>query len=112
MTLEELYQIINPVIPNKVFYGTNVYDNEDNASLPYIVYQEVSKRAKGYIDDVPIAYELTIQITLVTKKKDLIYEKKLENALLSNCLNYRLISEFTNEDKSVNRVYEIIMEEI
>ena len=27
MKLEELYSIIKGVLPNKVFYGTNVYDN-------------------------------------------------------------------------------------
>ena len=43
MTLEELAKIIKPVLPDKVFYGTNVYDNLDNAKMPYIVYQEVSK---------------------------------------------------------------------
>lgn len=39
MELEEIYQILNNVLPNKVFYAVNVYDNESYAELPYIVYQ-------------------------------------------------------------------------
>ena len=44
MDLSKLYQALNSVLKDKVFYGSNVYDNEDNASMPYIVYQEVTKR--------------------------------------------------------------------
>ena len=46
MELEEVYQILNKVLPDKVFYAVNVYDNETYADLPYIVYQEISKRIK------------------------------------------------------------------
>ena len=47
MTLEDVVMILKSVLPDKVFYGSNVYDNEDNASMPYIVYQEITKRAIG-----------------------------------------------------------------
>ena len=47
MTLESICTILRGVLPDKVFYGTNVYDDEDNASMPYIVYQEISKKASG-----------------------------------------------------------------
>ena len=56
MTLEQLYSILNEVLSNKVFYGKNVYDNNDNDSMPYIVYQEINKRAIGYHDDTPIKF--------------------------------------------------------
>lgn len=111
MKLEDIYIILNRILPKKVFYGTNVYDNEDNADIPYIVYQEISKRPIGYADNVPLPYSSTIQITLVTKRKDTSLEKKLETNLLNNNLSYSLLSEFFNSDKSVNRVYEIKMEE-
>ena len=112
MTLEQLYSILNEVLPNKVFYGKNVYDNNDNASMPYIVYQEINKRAIGYHDDKPIKFSDSIQIMLVTKSKDKTLETSLETKLLQNNLNYALLSEYLNDDKSVNRVYEIkIMEE-
>ena len=111
MTLDNLYKIISPVIPNKVFYGTNTYDDNDNASMPYIVYQEISKTAVGYSDNKPIAFRFFIQITLVTKNKDLSYERLLEDTLLNNGFNYELVSEYPNSDKSVNRVYQIIMED-
>lgn len=111
MKLEDIYIILNRILPKKVFYGTNVYDNEDNATMPYMVYQEINKRPIGYADNIPLPYISTIQITLVTKRKDTSLEKSLETNLLNNKLNYSLISEFFNSDKSVNRVYEIKMEE-
>ncbi len=111
MTLDDLYNILNTVLPDKVFYGVNTYDNEDNAEMPYIVYQEYSKRPTGYCDDEPINYRSNIQITLVTKKKDRNIETILESNLLTNGLVYQVISESKNEDKSLNRIYEITMED-
>lgn len=107
MTLEGLYSILNTVLKDKVFYGVNVYDNEKNAEMPYIVYQEINSRPIGYHDDKPIFYASSIQITLVTKRKTPAIEKVLEKTLLENKLNYSLTSEFINADRSVNRVYEI-----
>jgi len=112
MNLNELFSILNSVLPDKVFYGTNVYDNDDNASMPFIVYQEVTKRPRGYEDNHPTWYRSLVQITLVTKKKDLTLEGLLEKAMLDNGLVFSLISENRNADKSLNRVYEIYMEEI
>ena len=112
MTLENICTILRSVLPDKVFYGTNVYDDEDNASMPYIVYQEISKRAIGYGDNLPLAFSSKIQITLVTKKKDLSLERNLEKALLDNEISFELTSEFFNSDKSINRIYQINMEEI
>jgi hypothetical protein len=112
MNLNKLFSILNTVLPNKVFYGTNIYDNDDNASMPFIVYQEISKRSRGFQDNHPTWYRSTVQITIVTKKKDLALEGLLEKTMLDNNLVYSLISENRNADKSLNRVYEIYMEEI
>lgn len=112
MTLEKIYTILNKVIKDKVFYGSNLYDNDDNASMPFIVYQEVSKKSARFSDNMVDWYKSNIQITLVTKKKDLKLEEKLENELTKNGLVFSLISEYRNEDKSLNRAYEITMEEI
>jgi len=112
MELSTLYSILNKVLKDKVFYGSNTYDNNDNASMPFIVYQEISKRCSVFTDDKPKVYKSSIQITLVTKNKDLKTEAKLEKALLDYCLVFSLLSESRNEDKSFNRVYEIYMEEI
>lgn len=111
MTLEKLVEILNKVIPGKVFYGTNAYDNEDNASMPFIVFQEISKKAPKHADNKPLYYVIRVQITLVTKKKSPQLERTLESILLDNQMNYSLLSEFFNSDKSLNRVYEINMEE-
>lgn len=111
MKIEELKSILEKVIKDKVFYGINVYDNEDNASMPYIVFQETSKRPIGYADNKSMPYMVSIQITLVTKNKSPILERTLEKTLLDNNLNYSLVSEFFNSDKSINRVYEIKTEE-
>lgn len=112
MNLEKLFSILNNIIPNKVFYGSNVYDNDDNATMPFIVYQEVTKRPSGFSDNLPMWYRSSVQITLVTKKKDLVLEQKLEKIMLDSNLVFSLLSENKNEDKSLNRVYEIYMEEI
>lgn len=107
MKLSDIYDVLNGVLAGKIFYALNVYDNDESVSMPYIVYQEISKRAGGYHDDRPIFYNQSIQITLVTKNKDMELERKLEKALLSNGFNYSLLSEYTNSDKSINRAYEI-----
>ena len=100
MTIEEIFKILNKVLPEKIFYGTNVYDNENNASMPFIVYQEINRRAPVMIDDKPCYYQSTIQITLVTKRKSLELERTLEKTLLDNEITYSLLSEFFNSDKS------------
>lgn len=107
MKLDELFTLLNSVLPNKVFYGSNIYDNGDNSSMPFIVYEEINKRPIGYHDDSPIIYERTIQITLVSKRKSVVLENALEKNMTNTHLNYSLISEFFNEDRSINRVYEI-----
>lgn len=112
MYLSKIYNALNDVLNGKVFYGNNVYDNFENASMPYIVYQELSKRPASYSDDIPTFYKSDVQITLVTKNKNKELEEKLEQVLLNNGFAFSLISEFKNQDKSVNRVYEITMEVI
>ncbi len=111
LKLEKLYSILNKVLEFKVFYGINVYDNEDNASMPYMVYQEIYKKPIGYHDDFPICYQRTIQLTLVTKRKDTLLEEKLEKQLLKEGIFFSVLTESINSDKSVNRIYEIKMEE-
>lgn len=112
MELEKIYSILNSVLPDKVCYAINEYDNETYAEMPYIVYQEISKRPHHFKDDQASFYLCSIQITLVTKKKDRALERKLEDALLKNNLTYSVTSEYHNEDKSLNRVYELLTEVI
>lgn len=112
MNLTNIYSVLNEVLADRVFYGTNVYDNTDNASMPFIVYQEVNKRVANYADNMPQWFKSAIQVTLVTKKKDVVLENELETKLLKAGLVFSLLSEFRNEDRSLNRVYEIYMEEI
>ena len=111
MTLAKLYDVLNEVLSGKVYYAFNSYDNIDNATLPFIVYQEVSKVPYRYSDDRPTYYVSTIQISLLTRSKDTELESKLEAALLKNNLSFSMLSESKNEDKSINRVYEIKMED-
>ena len=112
MTLEFLFKVLNLVLPNKVLYGTNIYDNGDYAEMPYIVYQVNSKRAIDFCDNTPIAFFNSVQITLVTKKKNPTIEGLLEKTLLEHDLTYEVTSEFYNSDKSINRIYQINMEEL
>ena len=52
------------------------------------------------------------QITVKNVVKDLNLEEDLEQALLDSGLVFSLLSESTNSDKSISRIYEIYMEEI
>ena len=108
--LKKLRQVLLSVLPT-VIYAHLDYDNEQNAEPPFIVYQEISKRPPSFGDDKPIYYLRTIQITLLTRKKDEALEEKLERALLKNDYIFSLTSEFKNSDGSMNRVYEIRLED-
>lgn len=108
--LKKLRQVLLTVLPT-VIYAHLDYDNEQNAEPPFIVYQEISKRPPQFGDDRPVYYERTIQITLITKKKDEALEEQLEKALLDHDYIFSLTSEFANSDNSINRVYEIRLED-
>lgn len=108
--LKKLRQVLLTVLPT-VIYAHIDYDNEQKADPPLIVYQEISKRPQNFRDDKPGFYQRTIQITLITKKKDESLEEKLEKALLQNDYIFSLTTEFKNSDGSINRVYEIRLED-
>ncbi len=105
-----VYDQLNSVLPNKVFYGTNRVDDTDDV-YPFIVYQEVSNRAVVFADNATTIRQLTIQITLVTERKDPTIEVHLEEALSFAGYIYQMVTEYLNEDGSINRVYEIKMED-
>lgn len=108
--LETLRNILLTVLP-VVIYAHVDPDYDQNQNPPFIVYQEVSKRPPTFSDDKPVYYERTIQITLITKKKDVAIEENLERTLLDNDYVFSLTTEYKNSDGSINRVYEIKMEE-
>ena len=108
--LAALRNILLTVLPT-VIYAHVDPDYDENQSPPFIVYQEVSKRPPTFSDDKPVYYERTIQITLITKKKDVVIEENLERVLLENDYAFSLTTEYKNSDGSINRVYEIKMEE-
>ena len=108
--LKKLRQVLLTVLPTVIYVHID-YDNEQNADPPFIVYQEISKRPPSFGDDKPIYYLRTIQITLLTKKKDEALEEKLETALLKNDYIFSLTSEYKNSDGSIYRVYEIRLED-
>lgn len=110
--LAQIYTLLQSVIPNKVTYGTNIVDAMELDVYPFIVYQEISNRAFTYADNRPSVRIITYQITLVTKEKNPIIEEQLEKALQASGFNYQMVTEYVNEDNSVNRVYEIKLEEI
>jgi hypothetical protein len=105
--LEALFETLNSVLPGKVSYGTRV-GLEDDPN--YIIYQELTNRTIVYADDKSIAKVATFQVSLITEKKDLSLEERLEASLYFMGYEYELLSEFINEDGSVNRVYEIKQE--
>ena len=109
--LTKLRTILLTVLPT-VIYSNIDYDSEKNPSPPLIVYQEISKRPQNFRDDKPGFYRKTVQISLITKKKDVNLEEKLEKALLKNDYVFSLTTEYRNSDGSIYRVYEINLEEI
>ena len=110
--LEQLFQILDGVLPNRVSYGTNIVDANGLHVYPFIVYQEISDRVQNYADNIAAVRIITYQITLVTESKNPIFEEQLESALYQSGFNYQMITEYVNDDNSVNRVYEIKQEEI
>ena len=110
MGLEQLRNVLLTVV-DKVYYATNEYDSEDNAEPPFIVYQEISKRASSFAEDKPVFFTSSIQITLVTKNKDIFLEKKLVTTLIQKGYTPENLSEYRNEDGSINKVYEVRLEE-
>ena len=110
--IEHLFQLLNTVLPSRVSYGTNTVDVAEVEVYPFIVYQEISDRVQTYADNKTLVRMISYQITLVTKTKDPLIEEQLEAALYQSGMNYQMITEYVNEDHSVNRVYEIKQEEI
>ncbi len=107
--IEFIYQILNEVLPNNVFYSLSI---KDKIELPVIVYQELKKRNKIYADDSYLLKESTIQITLITKDKSINLEKSLESKLTANDIEFSMINEFYLLDSGLYRIYEIKMEEL
>ena len=105
--LTNLYNILNDVIPGQVNYGIRESTEE---ALAYIVYQEISNRGMVYADDRVKVRIVTIQINLIEKTKNLEIEQRLEMFLYVNDYTYQMVSEYQNDDGSINRVYEIKME--
>lgn len=104
---EPLYQVLNDVLPEQVSYGKR--ENIDQSDT-YIIYQEISNRGTIYADDKVHMRILTVQVNLITKNKNLEIEEKLEVSLYLNGYEFQMLSEYQNEDGSINRVYEIKME--
>jgi len=105
--LESLYQTLSSVLPGQVNYGKKeTIDSADD----YIIYQEISNRGTLYADDRVTMRILTIQLNLITKQKNLELEEKLEVSLYYGGYEFQMITEYQNEDGSINRVYEIKLE--
>lgn len=110
MSLIKLRNALLEVV-DKVYYASNEYDNEDASEPPFIVYQEVTKRPASFAEDKPLYYTSTIQITLVTARKDSALEATLVRKLISKGYAPQSLAEYRNEDGSINKVYEIRQEE-
>lgn len=107
--LTNLYQYLSLLFPNQVFYAHYI---TSQVKMPYLIYQELSKRPSLYADDFFVYQTRTIQLTLVMDKKDLTIEDRLEQGLNEQGIVYQMISEFLGPDKTLHRIYEIKMEEI
>lgn len=106
--LKTIYDLLNQVTKSKVYYALFA---DENIRPPFIVYQEISKRNKTYVDDYYLIKTTTIQITLVTKDKDIAIQEKLETVLTNNNIEYQMINEYHLTDTGLYTIYEIKMEE-
>jgi len=105
--IERLFTTLDNVLPGKVSYGTRDGLEEEP---DYIIYQELNNRSVVFADDIAIAKVSTFQVSLISEKKDLLLEDRFESSLYFNNYEFELLSEFINEDGSVNRIYEIKQE--
>ncbi len=106
--LEFIYQILNEVLLDKVYYALSI---EEKIKLPIIIYQELSKRNVIFSDDQHLLKVSTIQITLITKDKNINLERTLENKFKQYDLEFNMVNEFYLKDSGLYRIYEIKMEE-
>lgn len=109
--LKRIYEVLNSVLKNKVTYGKREHIAINNNN-EYIIYQVISNRGVLYCDDKIRLRVVTIQINLITKNKNLELENRLEDFLDANGFSFQMVSEYQNDDFSINRVYEIKMEVI
>ena len=103
-----IFNVLNEVLPGRVYYALQV---KENAKVPFIVYQEISKRSTSFHDDHSFMKTSTIQISLITNSKDLALEKELEDKLTLYDVEFQMTSEYYLKDSGVYRIYEIKMEE-
>jgi len=104
MTHEEIYELLKTLnIP--VAYDHFVSNKE--IPLPFVVYREVSPdtfKADGITYYRPYDYE----IELVTEKKDIELERKIEGLLTQNKIPYDINDEVWDEDEKIyHNFYEI-----
>ena len=100
-TIYELLKTLN--IP--VAY--NHFNSEQNVVPPFVAYREASPetfKADGQTYYRPYNYE----IELITEKKDVVLEKKIEDLLTTNNLPYDKSDEVWDEDEKIyHNYYEI-----
>lgn len=107
--LKHLYELLDDILPRSVSYSKEI--KHKTLKLPFIVYTETNKKPLSFVDNKPILYIKTLQITLITVNKDTKLEQKLEKSLIGSGFYFTLLTEYMNDDHSINRVYEIKMEE-
>lgn len=106
--LAYIYSVLNEVLPDNIYYALQI---KQGVKLPFIVYQEINKRSTKFHDDHSFMKLATVQISLITTKKDLLLEKQLEDKLSYHDIEYQMVSEFYVKDSGIYRIYEIKMEE-
>ncbi len=83
MTLHEFYTAISSSLNIPSVYGPY----KSNQSAPYISYEATEKNCI-YADGVTVYSEDWIELRLVTKSRDIVQEKLVENFLTSNGISF------------------------
>lgn len=83
MTLEEFYDSISSSLNIHSVYGPY----KDNQAAPYITYEATEKNCI-HADGVVVYAEDWIELRLVTKSRDIVQEKLIENFLTLNGISF------------------------
>lgn len=106
MTLDKFIEILNSL---ELPYAYYFFPIGKAPALPYFVYYFPDQDA-DYADDIPFCQIKTINIELYSKEKDFELEKRFEEILIKNELNFTKTESYLDSEKMYEVLYE--MEEI
>ena len=104
MTLNELFTLLNGVLPSKVAYGQ--WPEGGAPALPWIVYE--LDHTENFMADAKV-YKVRqrVNILLYSKNKDITTETEIERMLDENSIQWQKFEEYIESEKCYEITYEI-----